>query len=109
MAIKELSGVVLDDKPEPGFVITFREWNVYVGRVKRLADPLEHAHGWMQTSMGIALGTLYGLITFPSASHHLVRLALLLSGFLTFTVLTVFFWRFTEKEKKRRPETAEQK
>jgi len=104
MAIKELSGVVLDDKPEPGFVITFREWNVYVGRVKRLADPLEHAHGWMQTSMGIALGTLYGLITFPSASHHLVRLALLLSGFLTFTVLTVFFWRFTEKEKKRRVE-----
>lgn len=107
MPLQNVSGVLISDDPEPGFPMTFRDWEVYVRRVRRLANPVDHAHGWMQTTIGTAIGTGAGLVMFPGVTKHHIRFPILLTLFFTSLVVTAFLWWFSKEEIKGRPETVE--
>jgi hypothetical protein len=107
MPVKNISGHLINDDPVPGFMITVREWNAFIGRIKRLADPLENAQAWAQTCAGLAVGLVGGLLALPDAGKHPVRLGIFVGLIAAFAVVAAFFFRLAKTQRARRPESVE--
>jgi hypothetical protein len=95
----------ISDEPEPGFMIAVREWDLYVGRIRRLADPLENPFGWAQVCGGIAVAMIYATVSLPDKANHPYRYAAHLAAAIDFTVVTGFCLWLGKRQRERRPET----
>ncbi len=81
----------ISDEPEPGFMVSTREWYGYVNRIKTLIDPIENPYGWAEVCGGFALAMVYSAATLPHREQHAALFGANLGLAVAATVLTLFF------------------
>ncbi len=97
---------VVSDEPEPGFMISVREWNSYCERVKHLADPLENPYGWAQVFCGIAVGMIFATVALPDKDEHPIQFAIHLAAAIAFTLATAYTASLGKRQQTRRKESS---